>query len=75
MQTKVTMTKPSPILTRQFGFDPKSSLAFRNRGDTYQERRRPQPAIADYNEAIQLDPQQCSRFLQTREKRNSIPTT
>jgi tetratricopeptide (TPR) repeat protein len=55
-RTKVTMSGRSLILTRRSDSIPKAPSRFRNRGDAYMNKGDYDRALADYNEAIRLDP-------------------
>ena len=49
-------TRPSPTSTRPSGSIPKYAVAYNNRGNAWQCKKDYDKAIADYNEAIRLDP-------------------
>ena len=54
--TRATTTAPSPTSTRRSSSIPKYAMAYNNRGIAYHDKGDYDRAIADYNEAIQLDP-------------------
>ena len=50
------MTGPSPTVTRRSGSNPRLSMAYDNRGNAWAGKHEPDKAIADFDEAIRLDP-------------------
>ena len=53
---KKSTTRPSRITPRPSGSIPKLASAYNDRGNAWQDKREYDKAIADYNEAIRLDP-------------------
>ena len=53
---KATATAPSPTSTRRSGIDPKFAPALGNRGETYQNKHDFDRAIADFDQAIKVNP-------------------
>ena len=54
--TRRTTTRPSPTTTRPSGSIRSIALAYNNRGIAWRDKKEYDKAIADYNEAIRLDP-------------------
>ena len=62
MQTKATYDRAIADYNEAIRLDPKSALAFRNRGIAYAYKGDHDRAIADYSEAIRLDPKSALAF-------------
>ena len=56
LATRATSTAPSPTTTRRSGSIRNTADAYNNRGIAYEAKGDYDRAIADYNEAIRLDP-------------------
>ena len=65
MGTRANTTRRLPITRRPSGLIPKSAEAYCNRGVVYDVKANYDKAIADYTEAIRLDPKVCRGVLTT----------
>ena len=60
---RATATRPSPTTRKPFGSTRKYAEAYRNRGFAYEEKGELDKAIADYTEAIRLNPKDAAAFF------------
>ena len=59
-------TRPSPTTPRRSGSIPKDAMAYNNRGVAWHAKKEYDKAIADYTEAIRLDPKDARGLQQPR---------
>ena len=63
LEERRSTTRPSPTSTRRSGSIPSIATAYINRGIAWNDKEEYDKAIADFNEAIRLDPEDAQAYI------------